>query len=336
MLVWPLPLCLCAMFLQDPQDPQDPASRPSTRKQDLVQVRVLIGKWLDREQRSEDLRTEVVEAIGDVGAPAMRHLAAVATLARTGTDRAKARALNSLVVHVGLHWLDRVKQSRVIYAGQYGVLKHLQPMVGEFYLGLLVNTPDWFPDTRRIEVVPAIRDLYPKSPGEAVQERIKVIASNRDIEPARLRARLQYALAQWGDRSLVKDQIHKLTEQAQSKDAETSMLALKELAEIYYQMRDYLTASRTHQEFLTKAEAEDYSLVPGDYYNAACCMSLSGNLVSALDLLERCVKLNASERIDESVKLSRKLFDNDPEVRAVRNTARFKKLVESAFPKNKK
>ena len=173
MTAWPL-FCLCALLLQEPQDP---SSRPTTRK-DLAQVKVLLGKWLDREQRSEDLRTEVVEAIGDVGVKAMRHLAVLAAAAREGTDRAKARALDSLICHVGLHWLDRVKKSKMIYAGQYGVLQHLQPMVGEFYLGLVVDTPDWFPDTRRIDVVPAIRDLYPTSPGEAVQEQIKKIASN--------------------------------------------------------------------------------------------------------------------------------------------------------------
>ena len=216
------------------------------------------------------------------------------------------------------------------------MLKQLQPKVGEFYLGLLINTPDWFPDTRRIDVVPAIRDLYPTSPGEAVQEQIKKIASNEDIEPQGLRITLQYALAQWGDRSLVKDHINELNARAQSKDAEISMLAHKELAAVYYMMRDYLTAARMHRVFLTKAEAEAHYLVPVDYYNAACCMSLSGDLGSALNLIQRCLKLNTSDRVDDSVKLSRKLFDNDPEVRAVRKTERFRKLVAAAFAKNKK
>lgn len=312
--------------------PQDPVSRPATQKYDLARVEILLQKWLDKERRSEDLRTKVVAAVAEVGDKAMRHLALAATKAREGTDRAKARALDSVICHVGLHWLERVKQSKMVYAGQYSSLEQLQPTVGEFYLRLVIDTPQWFPDNRRIEVVPAIRDLYPKSPGEGVQEQIKQIAQNEDIEPLSLRTTLKYALAQWGDRSLVKDHIHKLTEEARSKDAETSMLALKTLADVYYQMRDYLTAGRMHNEFLTKAEAEDYYRVPADYYNAACCMSLSGNLLSALDLLDRCLKLNNSERVDESVKLRRHLFDNDPEIQAVRKTKRFRELVSAAFP----
>ena len=274
----------------------------------------------------------MVEAVAEVGAKAMRHLALQAARAREGTDRAKARALDSVICHVALHWLERVKKSKMVYAGQYSALEQLQPMVGEFYLMLVIDTPQWFPDNRRIEVVPAIRDLYPKSPGDGVQEQIKQLAKNEDIEPFSLRTTLKYALAQWGDRSLVKDHIHKLTQEARSQDAETSMLALKALADVYYQMRDYLTAARMHSEFLTKAEAEDYYRVPADYYNAACCMSLSGNVISALDLLDRCLKLNNSQRVDESVKLRRDLFDNDPEIRAVRKTKRFRVLVSAAFP----
>jgi tetratricopeptide (TPR) repeat protein len=331
MTAWPLLLCLWTPLLVGPQDP---VSRPTTRKHDLARVEALLQQWLDKEQRSDELRTKVVNAVAEVGAKAIQHLARQVSKAREGTDHAKARALESVICHVGLHWLEVVKKSKMIYAGQYQVLEHLQPTVGEFYLGLLIATPNWFPDTRRIEVVPAIRDLYPKSPNNAIQAQVKEIAQNEAIEPLSLRIALRYTLAQWGDRSLVKDHIHELTERAHSKDAETSILALKELADVHYQMRDYLTASRTHKEFLTKVEAEDYYVVPADYYNAACCMSLSGNLVSALDLLERCLKLNTSDRVDESVKLSRNLFDNDPELRAVRKSERFQKLVAAAFPKS--
>lgn len=293
---------------------------------------MLLESWLDKQQRSEALRTKVVEAVVEAGAEAMQHLALKAAKAREGTDRARAQALHSVICHVGLHWLERVKKSRMFYAGQYSALEPLQPTVGEFYLALVIDTPQWFPDDRRIEVVPAIRDLYPTSPGEAAQERIKHIATNEDIEPLNLRISLKYALAQWGDRSLIKDHLQQLAQEARSQDAETSMLALKAMAAAYYQMRDYLTAARMHNEFLAKAEAEDYYRVPADYYNAACCMSLSGNQRSALDLLDRCLKLNSSDRVDESVKLRRDLFENDPEMRALRGMKRFQELVSAGFP----
>ncbi len=329
MLTWSLFLCL---LVQQVQEAPDPTSRPTTQKHDLSKVRNLLARWLDERQRSESLCTEVVQAVANAGSEAMQILAREAAKAREGTDRARARALDSIICHLGLHWLERVKQSGMIYAGQFSVLTQLQPTVGEFYLTLVIDTPQWFPDNRRVEVIPAIRDLYPKSPGEAAQERLKQIASNDEIEPLSLRTSLKYALAQWGDRSLVKDHIHRLTQEAQSQDAETSMLALKALASTYYQMRDYLTAARMHNEFLTKAEAEDYYRAPVDYYNAACCMSLSGNLNSALDLLDRCLKRNNSDRVDESVKLGRRLFENDPELRAVRKTKRFRELLSAAFP----
>lgn len=328
MVVWRWSLCLCLQALL----PQDPGSRPQATVHDLARVQALLQKWLDKKQRNEELRTRVVAAIARIGARAIRHLGSEAARAREGSDRDKAQALDSLICHIGLHWLEHVKKSRMFHVGQYSVLEQLQPRVGEFYLTLLIDTPQWFPEDQRIEVVAAIRDLYPKSPGKVIQERIRQIATNEDIEPLGLRTSLKYALAQWGDRSLAKDHIRKLTLEAQSKDAETSMLALKALAHAHYQIRDYLTAATIHSEFLAKAEAEDYYRAPADYYNAACCMSLSGNVVSALDLLERCLKLNNSERVDESVKLRRELFDKDPEIRAVRKTRRFRDLVSTAFP----
>ncbi len=42
-----------------------------------------------------------------------------------------------------------------------------------------------------------------------------------------------------------------------------------------------------------------------------------------------------SDRVDSSLKLERSLFDKDPDIRAVRGTQRFERIVEKAFGKKK-
>ena len=47
--------------------------------------------------------------------------------------------------------------------------------------------------------------------------------------------------------------------------------------------------------------------------------------------LERCSARMLSGEVDESLMLERELFERDPELRAVRSTKRFQKLVERTF-----
>ena len=220
----------------------------------------------------------------------------------------------------------------MIFAGQYDDLRVLQPYVGHLYLNLLLDTPQWFPDGRRPLLVPALRDLYPDSPGEDAVQAIREIAEEEGLEAWNLRLALFCALAQWGDRELIDARIREVEGELETGDVEDRLDATRTLAQTYYTLRDHVAAARWHRQFLRGAEESGFKLVPADYYNAACCMSLNGDLESSLNELERCVELMRSGTVDSSLMLERDLFERDPEIAGVRKTARFAALLKAAFP----
>jgi hypothetical protein len=131
----------------------------------------------------------------------------------------------------------------------------------------------------------------------------------------------------------VESQIASLKAQSKEGDPENRLFALRSLADLHYQIRDYKESARIHEEFLGRAVAQEFPLAPVDYYNAACNFCLIGDLESAFEALEACAELQVSDRVDSSLKLERSLFDEDPEIRIVRGTERFKRIVEKAFGK---
>lgn len=249
---------------------------------------------------------------------------------RKSDDNKRTDRLLVMVEQVAHRWLIKVEKSEMVYAGQFDDLKVLMPEIGDFYLRLLTKTPQWFPYNERVKVVAPIRDLYPKGPDKIRREAILDMAQD-DEEPQSLKVLLAQALAQWGDRKLIKKKLQALQVKARDKDEETAILGLAELAQTYYDIRDYQTAAISHREHITKAEKADYYLAPVNYYNAACCMCLSGDKRSAWDYLLKCLELNDSPRIDSSMRLKRKLFDGDPEIRLLRKDKRFKPLLDKAF-----
>lgn len=290
-----------------------------------------LDSWIDARVRDDALREHTVTEILAADKAGLQLLADRMRVSVEQRDEKASSAVYSLICHVGIAWLDRVEKSGMIFAGQYDDLRVLQPSLGGFYLQLLVDTPGWYPIDRRWRLVPAVRDLYPKGPDTDVIERIETMARDVEIEPEHLRIRLAYALAQWGKRDLVKDKIKSLEETLEGDNEEASILALRDLAAMHYSMREYSIAAVRHKEYLSRAETADYYRTPTDYYNAACCMCLSGDLRSALDYLKRCLALNQSDKIDPSIRLKRDLFEKDPEIATVRATEGFKKLLDEAF-----
>lgn len=300
----------------------------------LAKATAELGKWVATtvKDRDDQALKRVVDAVMKAEKPGLDLLGARMKAADKAADRGRVDAFHTVLCHVGLRWLEKVEKSDMVFAGQYGELARLQPRIGEFFLDLLMETPEWFPIDRRWRVIPAIRDLYPKGPDGETLDQFQRMAEN-EIEPEYLRVGMSYALAQWGRRKLIKDKIAKLQKNADGKNEESALLALRDLAAIYYGIRDYSVAAVRHKEFLRRAEAAEYYIVPVDYYNAACCSCLSGDRRSALDYLDRCFTLNVSPQIDSSMRLKRKLFDRDPEIALVRATPQFAKLMERAFGK---
>lgn len=297
-------------------------------------VKRALATWLKSAGRGEKLRAETVETLLQAGRPGLDVLAARITASEKGAEGALGNrtlaGLDELTGQVALRWLSKVQTSGMVYAGQYGDLRVLMPHVGDYYSALLVDTPQWFSIDDRWKVVAALRDLYPKGPDEAIRDRVEGMAKD-GAEPAYLRQQLAYALAQWGDRKLIKTKIKELDAKARDKDEETAILALRDLAQLHYDIRDYSLAAVTNQEFIRRSEATDYYLVPVYYYNTACCLCLSGNRRSALDYLKRSLELNKSTKIDPSMRLKRKLFENDPEIALLRSGKGFAAMLDQAF-----
>lgn len=316
-------LILAAAFLLQPP--------PQEREQQDAMVAV--RGWLASDFSDRDVLQQAVDALLSQGEPGFRSLAGLVNQAVESRDRRTLGGLEPVITTLCLDFMKREVESEMVYAGQYDPLLVLMPHSGRFYLGLLLDTPDWFPDNLRWQVVAALRDLYPESPGDDSLAAMQLIAEDQEFETEDLREALTHALAQWGRRRLVERQIAELERNRREALPDDQLDALQQLADVYYRIRDYKTSAELYKEFLELAEEADFPLAPAHYYNAACTFSLTGDLESAYEALEACAELQSSDHVDSSLKLERELFDTDPEIRAVRGTRRFEAIVEKAFGK---
>jgi hypothetical protein len=163
-----------------------------------------------------------------------------------------------------------------------------------------------------------------------------------DFEPDRLRTELAYALAQWGDRSLVDKRIQMLeqkiaagtAEKATQTAIEDRVKAEQELAEVHYQIRDYAKSAELYARYLRDSEKHKLNPTASDYYNAACNLSLAGDVEGALAELERCFAAVANDPSGRDN--FRQMMEKDHDLKNARGSSRFKSIREAASaPKDK-
>ncbi|MCC6669454.1 MAG: hypothetical protein IT458_00215 [Planctomycetes bacterium] len=327
----PLLVPTLAALLVAPLGAQAPAQDKDTPR---AAARRAVEAWLASEQRDLKLRDQASLALLRAQAEGIAELSSAIAALGDGKDAEdrRVRGLNALFTHFVLGWLEAQRKSGMVYAGQYAPLAPLQPHVGSLFLKLVVDTPDWYRDDHRAQLVPALRDLFPKGPGADALKKLKTIALDTREEPEELRVQLAYALAQWGDRELVQGRLDELAKAAAGKEPQAALEAHFALADLHYNLREYPAAAEHHRRFLRGSEAAQMPPTPSAYYNAACCLSLAGDLEGALAELERCAKGQADPHVDPSVKVERRLFDEDPDLAAVRVRPRFAELVKVAFP----
>ena len=302
-------------------------------------VAAAIDAALQLPQRDERVEA-AVKVVLAAGLPTLQELggrlraaAAADAEAQADANRGSFYALRTLVQKVAIGFVERAVNSEMFFAGQYDDLRVLQPHVGSFFFDLVIDPPPWFHDDKRPWIVRALRDLHPDAIDEGLLQALRQIAEDREFETEALREALTYALAQWGDRELIERRLQRVREQLGSGDAEDRCAALQREANIHYMVRDYARAATLHRHYLRSAEKEGLRLTPEDYYNAACCLSLSADIDGAFAELERCVALMRSGHVDASLMLERKLFETDRDVAALRDSDRFRALVERAFGK---
>jgi hypothetical protein len=247
------------------------------------------------------------------------------------TERA-SKGITALSTHVVLGFLQRTRESGITWRGQYAPLRELQPFAGDLLVQLLLQTPDWFPDTHRGHLVPALRDLFPTAPSMPVLLGVVAIVENTEIEPASLRLDLSCLLWQWGRKEPAQQQLAQLRAAAAEGDADDRLFALRQLAHLQYRLGDYVRAAATHASMRVLADSARIRLSPTDWYWAACCSALTGDREGGIAALRRCAALQASAEVDASLKLPRKLFEHDPEIALLRADPRFAELLAQAFP----
>jgi hypothetical protein len=240
--------------------------------------------------------------------------------------------VQSLVSHTALEFLRRQRETGIAFQGQYGALKPLQPQVGEFLFGLLLETPEWFPLTHRVRLVPALRDLQPTLPDEPRAEAITRIVENERLEPEDLRQTLAAMLWQWGRKEHAQRIIQTLVTATGDGSAEERVRTTLELADFYVLLREYKQAATAHRSAQMLAKSGQVTLKPVAWYAAACVHTLLGDTERGMAAMEQCAELLASPHLDSSLRLARAMFDTDPELAPLRAQPRWAELMKKAFP----
>jgi hypothetical protein len=232
---------------------------------------------------------------------------------------------------VALDFVRQQVKSKMRFVGQFEPLRPLQPYVGRLFTMLLLETPPWYPETHRIELVPPLRDLFAASPGEAVLNGAIDIVKNTEIEPEDLRTSLACALHQWGRPQYVQPKLEQLLAASAEGNAEDRVPAMRELAELRVELRQWRNAAANWDAMLVLAAKTGAEVRPSDWYAAACAHCLAGNRDRALECLEALAVLQTSG-VDPSVKIEQRQLEQDPDLTPVRGTERFKKALAKAFP----
>lgn len=304
----------------------------ATAQQDPAAKAAAAGeKWLATDHTSADLLEQTVTALLVDQTAGLAWLGKQLPGSLAAPAEPRSKGVQALATHTSLEVLRRTATSGVVFAGQYDPLKPLQPFVGGLFFDLLLDTPDWYPDTHRVQLVPALRDLQPLLPPAARIERLIALAEDQD-EPDELRLQVGCMLWQWGKKQFVQPQIDKLQKDAAEGDAEDRVRTLLELADLQYQLRDYKAGAATHRTLQALAATARVPLKPNDWYSAACMNALCGNVERGLEALQACAELQASPNVDSSHKLKRELWEKDPEIAVLRRDGRYAAIFAKAFP----
>jgi len=312
------------------QEQGERSDAPQDDKQVRERLREVSEKWLASEHTDRDLLTATVRAVleqPDVGLP---WLGGLVPAIEKAPSAPRSKGARELLLRVTLEFLRRQHKSEMVFVGQYDPLQPLQPLVGELLFDLLLETPEWYPFTFRVRLVPALRDLQPRIPGARRLDAI-IEMTNDTREPHDLRKALAAMLAQWGRGEYAAEFVRELQTATTEGDGEDRVTATLQLADYYCLLRDYESSARAHRSAQMLAKASDVPLNPVAFYAAACVYALLGDKEKGMDALRRCAEMHASPHLDKSLRLERKLFEKDPEIRLLRADPEFAELMKLAF-----
>jgi hypothetical protein len=296
------------------------------------EVAAKVDAWLRSDHRDANLREAAIEAVLRTADRALPWFGRRIRSLPPDAEGSQQRAMHSLASGVVLGFIEAQRRSGIVYRGQYLPLRELQPFAASALFEWLLKTPDWMADTRRVEFVAPLADLQRDPPPPPILLGITDLIENEEIEPENLRLGLSCLVWQWGRRSYVEEAAAALRAASGEGDAEDRILALRQLADLWYRVQEHRRAASSHAAMTAMAVNAKLPLSPTDWYWGACYAALCGRLDDGLQALERCAELQASDSVDSSTKLPRSLFEKDPEIALLRADPRFAAVLERAFP----
>src|SRR5262245_49802968 len=236
--------CCGPLAVALPAQPPPPQTEPQQPAQSPAQPRpfaAAVAAWLDSDGDVPVLLERATAGILNDEAAGLAWLGARLREPPAATERAQKRLLD-LGTDVLLGVIDDRRRSDMVFRGQYEALRALEPFAAQRLFELLLQ-PDYVDSRRtlrqRIHLVPAIVDLQLQPPAPPVLLGVTDVIADIDGEPDDLRLALSCLVWQWGRKEYVHGRAARLREASAEGDAEDRVFALRQLADLWYRVREY-------------------------------------------------------------------------------------------------
>lgn len=223
--------------------------------------------------------------------------------------------------------------TRVVFATQYDALRPVTDTVLPLVTRWLDEAPEGAADgdVFRASCINVLRDLIKGDGSEALMKQLKGLAEDV-FEAQAVRRNSAFALAQFGDRSLIDAQIEQATKQTSGTNIQQQFNGWNTLADIQYNVRDYDAAVIAYRHAIDILEkANQRGALTTMYYNCACSLALGGHTDDAIGYIEKVL-----EDADEAGLLrARQMLDTDMDIASLREVKRFQDLLVRYFGESK-
>lgn len=291
-----------------------------------------VTAWLESDQTDDKLLEAAVEGLLVEASRGLAWLGGVLPACLEDRKPARSKGTIALATHAVLGFLKQQHECGYVFAGQYLPLQPMQPYAGDLLFEWLLDTPDWYPDTQRVRLVPALRDLQTSLPARHRVAKIVALVEDARNEPIALRRALACMLWQWGERRLAQQWLEDLQSRISEGDEQDRIDTLLELAQLQYELREYRSAAATHRTLQNLAKTAKHRLRPIDWYWSACVHALTQQIDRGIESLQQCAAVQSDRSTDTSLHLPKKLFLEDPEISLLRSDPRFEVILKMLFP----
>lgn len=223
-----------------------------------------------------------------------------------------------------VEYIEDQVATNAIYAGQYSALRKLEWNVQKLLQQWISKAPRQVmnKDALRRASINALRDLIEEGKAsDDLRDVLKQLAEDW-FEHAEVRKAAVYALAQFGDRTLVEKAIEEATKKTKAEDINSQVQGYYDLANIHYNLRQYDDAVKAYRQLIKLGGSR---LSPVVLYNCACSLALAGKKDEAFAMLEESLKRNRPGG------MGKRLLETDMDIQSLRKDERFAGLMKKYF-----